>query len=289
MVRPPSVTMRRAMPAPPSSSARDLRQPPPAESRRPRPPTARRAGDRRPGRPVPAPPAWSRSAPVIAGRPDDRRPAGRPARSRRPARPAPSSTRRTRAPAAPAVRFVLRAGPPRPSRPRPVRPQTSHRGDRRARSQHRQDAEQIRRRVRAAAGQRRPAILRPVPVGPRRELSYPPTTVAQSALDFQLVIDCADPHALADWWGRRPRLGREQGDEDFVRKMIDQGFWRTTSPPQCARLVWKTGAAINHPDGPGERPVRILFQQVPEPKTSRTGSTSICGRSPTTRRNRSPT
>jgi hypothetical protein len=31
-------------------------------------------------------------------------------------------------------------------------------------------------------------------------------------------------------------------------------------------LVWREGAAINHPDGPQRAP-RMLFQLVPEPKT----------------------
>jgi Glyoxalase-like domain len=88
------------------------------------------------------------------------------------------------------------------------------------------------------------------------------------ALDFQLVIDCADPHVLADWWADALGWEVEQGDEDFIRTMVKQGHaTEDDTTMHNGRLVWKTGAAINHPAGrDGGRP-RILFQQVPEPKT----------------------
>ena len=88
------------------------------------------------------------------------------------------------------------------------------------------------------------------------------------ALDLQLVIDCSEPHTLADWWADALGWEVEEGDEGFVRKMVDQGFASEDDvTTHAGRLVWKTGAAINHPDGRSSGRPRILFQQVPEPKT----------------------
>jgi len=83
----------------------------------------------------------------------------------------------------------------------------------------------------------------------------------------QVVIDCAGPHPLADWWAEALGWEVEPQDPDFIRSMVDQGFAtdeQTTS--HRGALVWASGAAINHPGGDGGAP-RILFMQVPEPKT----------------------
>src|SRR5215212_2153719 len=89
------------------------------------------------------------------------------------------------------------------------------------------------------------------------------------AYDFQVVVDCADPHRLADWWAEALGWVVEPSDEAFIRKMIEQGHatWDDTTTHNSV-LVWREGAAITHPDGPatGTRK-RILFQLVPEPKT----------------------
>jgi hypothetical protein len=85
------------------------------------------------------------------------------------------------------------------------------------------------------------------------------------AHDVQVVIDCARPHELADWWAEALGWQVEPQDEAFIRRMIDEG---QASEDQTVRhngaLRWKAGSAIRSPD-PG-RP-RILFQVVPEPKT----------------------
>jgi Glyoxalase-like domain len=89
------------------------------------------------------------------------------------------------------------------------------------------------------------------------------------AFAFQVTVDCADPHALADWWADALGWLVEPTDEPFIRRMIAEGF-ATEADVTSHRgsLVWKEGAAINHPDDPekGERR-RLLFQLVPEPKT----------------------
>jgi Glyoxalase-like domain len=85
------------------------------------------------------------------------------------------------------------------------------------------------------------------------------------AYEFQVVIDCAEPHVLADWWAEALGWVVEPTDEDFIRKMISEGYaTENDTAMHRGALVWKEGAAIRHPDG-GRK--RILFQLVPEPKT----------------------
>ncbi len=85
------------------------------------------------------------------------------------------------------------------------------------------------------------------------------------AFDFQVAIDCADPHVLADWWAEALGWQVEAQDEAFIRRMVEVGAVSDTDTTRHrGALVWKDGAAINSPD-PG-RP-RVLFQRVPEGKT----------------------
>ncbi|MCW2635482.1 MAG: hypothetical protein JWQ99_1849 [Blastococcus sp.] len=85
------------------------------------------------------------------------------------------------------------------------------------------------------------------------------------AYDFQVAVDCSDPHVLADWWAEVLGWRVEPQDEAFIQRMVDAGH----APAHETRryrgaLVWATGAALNSPE-PG-RP-RLLFQLVPEAKT----------------------
>jgi hypothetical protein len=84
------------------------------------------------------------------------------------------------------------------------------------------------------------------------------------AYDFQVTVDSAEPHPLADWWAETLGWQVEPSDEQFIRKMIDQGF-ATDGDTTTHRgvLVWRVGGAIVEP-GSGRR---VLFQLVPEPKT----------------------
>lgn len=85
------------------------------------------------------------------------------------------------------------------------------------------------------------------------------------AFDFQVTIDCAAPHELADWWAEALGWQVEQQDEAFIRRMVETG---AASEDDTARhkgaLVWKVGAAIRSPSP--DRP-RVLFQHAPEAKT----------------------
>jgi len=89
--------------------------------------------------------------------------------------------------------------------------------------------------------------------------------------DFQVAFDCADPHALADWWAETLEWQVEEQDADFIRRMIAEGYASEADTTlHNGKLVWSEGASIRHPDGPatGYRK-RIIFQTVPEPKTAK--------------------
>ena len=87
------------------------------------------------------------------------------------------------------------------------------------------------------------------------------------AYEFQVTVDCAEPHVLADWWAEALGWDVEPQDEGFIRKMIEQGHaTEAETTRHNGNLVWASGAAIRHPDGL-ERAPRLLFQQVPEAKT----------------------
>ncbi|TDU74539.1 MULTISPECIES: VOC family protein [unclassified Streptomyces] len=86
------------------------------------------------------------------------------------------------------------------------------------------------------------------------------------AYTFQVTIDSADPHALADWWADALGWEVEPIDEEFIRKMVAEGqATEDDTTTHRGALVWKVGAGIRHPDGI-ERAPRVLFQLVPEPK-----------------------
>lgn len=84
---------------------------------------------------------------------------------------------------------------------------------------------------------------------------------------FQVTMDCADPHQLADWWAETLGWQVEPSDEVLIRRMVEDGYAaESDTKVYNGILVWKSGAAIRHPDGL-ERAPRVLFQLVPERKT----------------------
>ncbi|MEV0613569.1 VOC family protein [Nonomuraea sp. NPDC050404] len=85
------------------------------------------------------------------------------------------------------------------------------------------------------------------------------------AYDFQVVIDAAGPHALAEWWADALGWQVEPQDEAFIRELVNKGHASEEDVMTYnGALVWRSGAAIRHPDGL-ERAPRVLFQLVPEP------------------------
>jgi len=96
-----------------------------------------------------------------------------------------------------------------------------------------------------------------------------------TAYGFQVVVDAAAPHDLADWWAAALGWEVEPSDEAFIRKMIAEGYAAEDDAIQHnGVLVWREGAAIRPPGaaaagGPAAGPgySRVLFQLVPEAKT----------------------
>ena len=97
----------------------------------------------------------------------------------------------------------------------------------------------------------------------------------------QVVVDCTDPHPLADWWAETLGWQVEPQEEAFIRRMVAEGqASEADTTTHRGALVWRVGAAITS----GEpQHLRVLFQQVPEGKTVknrlhfdvRTGETDV--------------
>lgn len=87
-------------------------------------------------------------------------------------------------------------------------------------------------------------------------------------LQVQVVIDCSDPHALADWWAETLGWRVEEQDETFIRAMIAQGHASgADTTTHRGALVWAEGAAIAAEADDTAGCPRIYFQKVPEAKT----------------------
>lgn len=88
-------------------------------------------------------------------------------------------------------------------------------------------------------------------------------------LNIQVVVDCTNPHDLADWWAETLGWAVEPQDEGFIRSMIEQGYATDAETlTHNGRLVWRTGAAIRPAEEiEAKAPERrVLFQTVPEQK-----------------------
>ena len=90
------------------------------------------------------------------------------------------------------------------------------------------------------------------------------------AFTFQVTIDCASPHDLADWWAETLGWEVEAQDEDFIRRMIAEGHAdESETTVHRGALVWRTGCAITAPTELGPGSPRVLFQWVPESKAGK--------------------
>jgi hypothetical protein len=86
--------------------------------------------------------------------------------------------------------------------------------------------------------------------------------------NLQLVVDCTDPHPLADWWAEALGWVVEAQDATFIRSMVDQGqATEADTTTYRGALVWKEAVAIRPSRDEQRNGPRILFQQVPELKT----------------------
>lgn len=85
---------------------------------------------------------------------------------------------------------------------------------------------------------------------------------------IQVAVDCADALTLADWWAETLGWQVEPTDEAFVRQMVEQGFaTEDDTTTSHGKLVWRGAAAISPDPTGGRSRLRVLFQDVPEPKT----------------------
>lgn len=92
-------------------------------------------------------------------------------------------------------------------------------------------------------------------------------------IDPRVVIDCADPHGLADFWAAALGYAVENHSAN-LRSVVEAGRLPSELVTEVAdRLELRDYAAIRHPDdqvhprtgvGQGRR---LLFQRVPEPRT----------------------
>jgi hypothetical protein len=92
------------------------------------------------------------------------------------------------------------------------------------------------------------------------------------AIRTQVVIDAADPHALAAFWAEALHYEHEDIGA-FVQGLLDAGHVPAELTTEVGgRRRWKELASLRHPDdGVDDRGAgtgrRLLFQAVPEPKT----------------------
>ena len=92
-------------------------------------------------------------------------------------------------------------------------------------------------------------------------------------LSWKIVIDCADPHGQAAFWSAALGYTVEDNSVLIGRLLaagrIDQSMVTTVS----GRAAFRGLQAVRHPDDPVQEITgtglgrRLLFQQVPEPKT----------------------
>lgn len=81
---------------------------------------------------------------------------------------------------------------------------------------------------------------------------------------LQIAIDAADPHAQNRFWAAVMDYEVED-HHDMIEQVLTAGYASEEDTIEIdGRRAWKTAAASRARDGSG---ARLLFQQVPEPKT----------------------
>jgi hypothetical protein len=87
--------------------------------------------------------------------------------------------------------------------------------------------------------------------------------------NIQVSIDCADPHAQADWWAESLGWIVEPVDQGFIDRMLAEGYAGESDVLEHrGSRVWRAGAAVCKADQLTRRDrLRLVFQPVPEPKT----------------------
>jgi hypothetical protein len=95
------------------------------------------------------------------------------------------------------------------------------------------------------------------------------------ALQVAVAVDCADPHALAEFWAGALGYAIENHSA-HARTLVELGKVPSEYVIEAGeRLAWRDYAGIRHPDDPHDVRTgaglgrRIVFQRVPEPKSGK--------------------
>ncbi|WP_329220135.1 hypothetical protein OG352_25850 [Streptomyces sp. NBC_01485] len=90
---------------------------------------------------------------------------------------------------------------------------------------------------------------------------------------WKLVVDSADPHAQADFWGAALHYATEDNSA-LIERLLELGALPGAATVEFhGRLAFRDLVAVRHPDDPYDPDSgtglgrRLLFQRVPEPKT----------------------
>ncbi|MGW0830735.1 VOC family protein [Streptomyces prunicolor] len=94
-------------------------------------------------------------------------------------------------------------------------------------------------------------------------------------LHWKLVIDAADPHAQADFWAAALHYEPED-NSTLVQQLLKMGALPAAATVDFhGRPAFRDLMAVRHPDDPYDKDRgtglgrRLLFQRVPEPKTTK--------------------
>ncbi len=93
------------------------------------------------------------------------------------------------------------------------------------------------------------------------------------AVDWQLVVDCAEPISLARFWAAALEYEPEDNSA-LIERAVAAGMAGEDDYTEVdGRKAWVGAAAIRHPDDPVDGfsgaglGRRVLFMRVPEPKS----------------------
>ncbi|WP_432014692.1 VOC family protein [Streptomyces cucumeris] len=101
------------------------------------------------------------------------------------------------------------------------------------------------------------------------------------AVHWKLVIDCADPQRLADFWAQTLDYLKEDHSA-LIERLLAQGvIGEDHYAVAGGRKVWRHAAAVRHPDDPVQTETgtglgrRLLFQAVPEAAEGKRGKNRL--------------
>ncbi|MEU5114839.1 VOC family protein [Streptomyces longwoodensis] len=101
------------------------------------------------------------------------------------------------------------------------------------------------------------------------------TQTTPAPVHFKLVIDCADPHAQADFWAAALHYETEDNSA-LIERLLAMGALPGEATVEFhGRAAFRDLVAVRHPDDPVDADSgtglgrRLLFQRVPEAKTTK--------------------